>query len=79
MARSTIPKEKAVLEKIGKRLRKRREALGGDRHVWSEKMGVSPMSIYRWEKGRDCYLTALLYYCDQLGLKPSDILKEVGE
>ena len=77
--KSRIPKEQAVLKKIGLVLRAKREELGGKREIWGEKMGVSHMSIYRWESGRDCYLTALLYYCDQLNLKPSDVLREVGE
>lgn len=79
MGKSSIPKEQEVLAKIGARLRRRREAIGGKRDVWAEKMGVSPMSLYRWECGRDCYLSTLLYYCDQLNIKASDVLREVGE
>lgn len=65
--------------KLGSFLRKKREEKGYSLEDVAKALGVTRMAVSNWETGkRSMYFEALSNYCKILGLKMSDIERELS-
>ena len=67
-------------KKIGAYLAKERKAKKVSQQQLAERMGVTRTAIHYWETGkRTIYADQMLQYCEQLGIDPAELVKEVTE
>lgn len=64
--------------KIGSYLAKERKSKRITQQAIADKLGVTRTAVHYWETGkRVIYADQMLNYCNELGVDPSDLVKEV--
>lgn len=67
-------------KKIGAYLAKERKAKKVSQQQLADRLGVTKAAVSNWELGkRTIYADQMLQYCEQLGIDPADLVKEVTE
>lgn len=67
-------------KRIGAYLAKERKAKKVSQQQLADRLGVTKAAVSNWELGkRTIYADQMLEYCDQLGIDPAELVKEVTE
>ncbi|MBC7320083.1 helix-turn-helix transcriptional regulator [bacterium] len=65
-----------ILTHIGEKIREERESLGISREKMAMILGVSPMTIYAWEKGRRSPIRDMSNFIE---IDSSELIREIRE